>query len=118
MERVSFYAASCDFCDHQGWLCFIVRGNGEMALCCDECDTSWNSPREIGLRAAVRDPGWTEDVRQATRDEIEARGWGDHIAGEYRFHVNKFGVRITAEKAEAEERKRLKREQMKRDCGA
>ena len=102
------YAGSCAFCG-QGLLGFVLSGDGEMMLFCDECDTTWASPADVDTGEPLLNSH--SEIRWATRQEIEARGWGTHIVGEYSYHVNKFGVRISDEKAEAEERKRLKRQQ-------
>lgn len=114
MRAVKLHAGSCEFCDHQGWRCFLVPIEGELGLVCDECDTWWEAPIAIGSSAFEWEEGW----RWATRGEIEARGWGVYIVGEDHFHVNKFGTPISAEKAKAEERKRVKREQAKRESEA
>ena len=106
------YAGACRYCDGQGWLCFLHCEDGTIVLQCNECDTTWTSPQFIvggyPLRIAI------PRGRNATREEIRTRGWEQYIAGEYRYHVNKFGHGISAEKARAELLKKLKRRNRRR----
>lgn len=65
-----------------------------LAVMCDECETVWASPElistsnaldaapprfevaELGVAIAGGSAGW------ANREEIEAKGWGEYLAGE------------------------------------
>jgi hypothetical protein len=99
MNGLMIHAGACDFCDHQGWLGFYLCGDNEtIVLLCDECDTVYASPTDKNRGVPTRlgePPEYLVEAldtsiaggRDATRDEIIARGWGAFIEGEYPYHV-------------------------------
>lgn len=93
------HSGACDFCDQQGWVGFYLCGDGQtLVLLCDECDTVYVSPLHLNQGAPDRLEGPPDYVvkslnisiaggRDATREEIIAMGWDNHIVGEYVYQV-------------------------------
>ena len=114
------YAGVCTECG-QGLLGFFMCDDQKtMILLCDECDIAYGSPEDLhaGQPPLIPEAGWIDalgvsylDGRDATRLEIETKGWTEFVVGSYPYFKNKFGVQISEEKAQAEYRKRLKRQQ-------
>lgn len=92
---IMFYIGTCPVCE-AGVLGIRICSDGQTGLVmCDECDTLWTDPRDLGssqgLAAQGADftvPGFSFSIagpasRWATRNEIESRGWFELITGEY-----------------------------------
>lgn len=92
---MQYLAATCPICG-DGVIGFRRCSDGQtLVLLCDECDTVWLDPQQIDAEHALypTEPDFivpTLDCsisapasRWATRAEVELRGWGQYIAGEW-----------------------------------
>jgi hypothetical protein len=97
MEGLMLHAGTCGVCG-QGLLGFYLLADGEtIILICDDCETAWPSPADAqsGPDHALDehlDPG-VAGGRDATRDEIRAKGWEPYVAGEYPYAKTAKGFR-------------------------
>jgi hypothetical protein len=85
VEPVSEYwycRALCGECN-VGRLAFAVRRAGTCYLLCLECGANYDQPVPSAENEAFDTPveELMDPPRWATRQQVEARGWGQHIAG-------------------------------------
>lgn len=95
-HQVTYFYASryCEICDN-GITVFEYREDKEvMILACRECHMLWTNPESLDRQNVISpfsSPDWFiseigctwECFRPATRAEIVAQGWENHIEGEY-----------------------------------
>lgn len=91
MFHVESYCPICGAGSIGFWRCADTR---TLVLMCDECDSLWLNPEKINARDVIyaSAPGFIIPNLEcrlngdysgwASREEIEARGWVNHIAGE------------------------------------
>ena len=60
----------------------FLKTEGQLVLFCNECDATWLSPFDVGVKPHILQQT-DEAAAWATLREIEANGWRDLIAGEY-----------------------------------
>lgn len=108
------HAGVCAYCE-QGYLGFwICDDQKSCILFCDECQTAFLSPQDVAADIPIlARSGEIQELdvsyvggRDALREEVASFGWAMFIKGKYPYYKNKSGYRISAEKAEVEQRKR------------